>query len=481
MKTIKEECGVFGIYSPVKTDVASTVYYGLYALQHRGQESCGIVVNDDGVFTSCKDAGLVNEVFNHHDISELGEGNMAIGHCRYGKSGENHMLNAQPMVISHVKGNLALCFNGALFNGVETREALELSGSVFHTTSDAEIISNVIIRERLLATSIEESVSRAMDKLSGAYSIVVMSPRKLIACRDIHGIRPLCYGQLRDGSYIVASESCAITSIGGTLIRDVQPGEIIVFDENGIRSMEDHIGEGKHALCVFEYLYTARPDSIVDGFSVNRARVRAGRFLAMEHPVDADIVIGAPDSGIDAAIGYAHESGIPYEMGFLKNKYIGRTFIAPGQSHREDLVRIKLNVITDVVRDKRVVLVDDSIVRGTTCARTIKLLREAGAKEVHMRSSAPPYIDLCYYGTDIGAKEDLIACRHSMEEIAEILDVDSLGFLNVNYLDKLADTTVNGLCKGCFTSEYPTRIPTVIRKNRYDKKISDSAITRNEN
>ncbi len=475
MKNIKEECGVFGIYSPKKTDVASTVYYGLFALQHRGQESCGIVVNDDGLFTSCKDAGLVNEVFSHHDLSELGEGNIAIGHCRYGKIGENNMLNAQPIVISHIKGHLALCFNGCLTNSIETREYLELSGSVFQTNSDAEIISNVIIRERLASSSIEESVSKAMNKLKGAYSIVIMSPRKLIAARDIHGIRPLCYGQMEDGSYIVASESCALSSIGAKLIRDIEPGEIVVFDENGVRSLKDHVGEGKHALCVFEYIYTARPDSIIDGFSVNRARVRAGAFLAKEHPVEADVVIGVPDSGIDAAIGYAHESGIPYEMGFLKNKYIGRTFIAPGQSFRENLVRIKLNVISDVVKGKRVVLVDDSIVRGTTCARIIKLLREAGAKEVHMRSSAPPYIDLCYYGTDIGAKEDLIACRHSLDEIAKIIDVDSLGFLNVKYLDMIADTNLNGFCKGCFTGEYPTPVPTLIRKNRFDKKISDNA------
>ncbi len=481
MEEIREECGVFGIFSPTRTDVASTVYYGLYALQHRGQESCGIVVNDDGVFTSCKDAGLVNEVFAHHDITELGEGNMAIGHCRYGKAGENNMTNAQPIVISHIKGHLALCFNGSLINGVETRESLELTGSVFQTNSEAEIISNVIIRERLTSSSIEQSVSKAMSKLEGAYSIVIMSPRKLIAARDVHGIRPLCYGVMEDGSYIVASESCAITSIGAKLIRDVHPGEIVIFDENGVRTINDHVNEEKSALCVFEYIYTARPDSVIDGVSVNRWRVRAGEVLAMEHPVEADIVIGAPDSGLDAAIGYAHQSGIPYEMGFLKNKYIGRTFIAPGQVQRENLVRIKLNVISDVVKDKRVVLVDDSIVRGTTCARIIKLLRDAGAKEVHMRSSAPPYINLCYYGTDIGAKEDLIACRYSVDEIAKIIDVDSLGFLDVNSLEKIANTNHGGLCKGCFTGLYPTRIPTVIRKNRFDKKISDNAFNRSEN
>ncbi len=480
MRKVNEECGVFGIYAPKKKDVASLVYYGLYALQHRGQESCGIVVNDDGVFTACKDAGLVNEVFARHDLKQLGEGSIAIGHCRYGKTGENNMINAQPLVVSHIKGHMALCFNGALVNSVESREQLELAGSIFQTNSDAEIIANVIIRERLVSPSIEDSVNRAMDKLDGAYSLVIMSPRKLIAARDPHGIRPLCYGQTADGSYVVASESCALDSVGATLIRDVEPGEILIFDENGVRSIGDHIGKKEHALCVFEYIYFARPDSVIEGVSVNGARYRAGEFLAMEHPVEADVVIGAPDSGIDAAIGYAHKSGIPYNVGFLKNKYIGRTFIAPSQAFREDLVRIKLNVISEVVRGKRVVLVDDSIVRGTTCARTIKLLREAGATEVHMRSSAPPFIDLCYYGTDISSRDKLIACRLTMDEIAKQFDVDSLGYLSVENARKIAPTKSGGFCMACFDSKYPTKVPTVIRENRFDKKISDNAFSRSE-
>ena len=474
MGKLREECGVFGIYAPEKCDVASTVYYGLYALQHRGQESCGIVVNDDGVFNCVKDSGLVNDVFTKHRLASLGEGKIAIGHCRYGKNAKNDALNAQPIVVSHVKGHMALCFNGSLVNSAETRERLELEGSIFQTTSDAEIISNIIIRERLNSASIEESVSRAMPKLEGAYSLIIMSPRKLIAAKDIRGIRPLCYGVCSDGSYVVASESCALDSVGAELVREIEPGEIVVFDENGVRSIKDHVGEASPAFCVFEYIYFARPDSVVDGFSVNRARARAGAFLALEHPVDADVVIGVPDSGIDAAIGYAHQSGIPYEIGFIKNKYIGRTFIAPGQQFRENLVKIKLNVISEVVRGKRVVLVDDSIVRGTTSARIVGLLRQAGATEVHFRSSAPPFIDLCYYGTDIDSKDNLIACRHSMDEIRDIIGVDSLGYLSVENVTKLAPTKCQGFCTACFDSKFPTRVPGFKVQPKFSKKISEN-------
>ncbi len=473
MSNLREECGVFGIYAPEKCDVASTVYYGLYALQHRGQESCGIVVNDDGIFNSIKDSGLVNDVFTKQKLNSLGEGKIAIGHCRYGKNAKNDAVNAQPIVVSHVKGHMALCFNGSLVNSMETREKLELEGSIFQTTSDAEIISSIIIRERLTSPSIEDSLCRAMPKLDGAYSIVIMSPRKLIAAKDIHGIRPLCYGIRSDGAYVVASESCALDAVGAELVREIDPGEIVIFDENGVRSMREHVGEVEPAFCVFEYIYFARPDSIIDGFSVNRARERAGAFLALEHPVDADVVIGVPDSGIDAAIGYAHQSGIPYEIGFIKNKYIGRTFIAPGQQVRENLVKIKLNVISDVVKGKRVVLVDDSIVRGTTCARIVDLLRQAGAVEVHMRSSAPPFIDLCYYGTDIGSKDNLIACRHSLDEIAKIIDVDSLGYLSVENVTKLAPKNCKGFCTACFNSKFPTAVPGCIKSSRYDRKLSE--------
>ncbi|MGN1345946.1 MAG: amidophosphoribosyltransferase [Eubacteriales bacterium] len=474
MEKLREECGVFGLYSPSTAEVAPTVYYGLYALQHRGQESCGIVVNDDGLFTSYKDSGLVNDVFTKPRLTELGQGNMALGHVRYGRYGKSDRLNSQPIVVNHIKGKMALCFNGALVNTYKLREELELEGAIFHTTSDAEVISYLITRERLTAPSIEESVNRTMDRLCGAYSMILMSPQKLIAFRDIHGFHPLCYGKRADGTYIVASESCALDAVGAELIRDVEPGEIVIFDKNGVRSISDHIGQAPRSLCVFEYIYFARPDSVIEGCSVNQARVRAGAFLALEHPVDADVVIGVPDSGIDAAIGYARQSGIPYELGFIKNKYIGRTFIAPGQSFRENLVRIKLNPISSAVRGKRVVLVDDSIVRGTTCARIVKLLRQAGAAEVHMRSSAPPFIDLCYYGTDIDSRDHLIAHNHSMEEIRELLGVDSIGYLSVENVTKLAPKKCPGFCTACFTGCYPTDIPDKLYKNRYDQKISEN-------
>ncbi|MGN0660193.1 MAG: amidophosphoribosyltransferase [Oscillospiraceae bacterium] len=470
---IHEECGVFGVFSNETADVASTAYYGLFALQHRGQESCGIVVCDDGVFNSYKDVGIVNDVFTPQVLDELGTGNMAVGHVRYGTTGSNGRSNAQPIVVNHIKGRMALAHNGNLVNSAELREELELSGSIFHSTSDTEVISYIITKERLGAPSIEEAVNRAMNKIKGAYSLVIMSPSKLIAVRDESGFRPLCYGKTEDGRYIVASESCALDAVGATLIRDLKPGEIVVFDKNGVRSIEDHCGKQKQTLCVFEYIYFARPDSVIEGGSVHLARKRAGAYLALEHPVQADIVIGVPDSGIDAAIGYAAQSGIPYGIGFIKNKYIGRTFISPGQKSREDKVRIKLNPVADVVRGKRVVLIDDSIVRGTTSGRIVKLLRDAGAKEVHMRVSAPPFLNPCYYGTDIDSRDNLIACHHTVEEIAEIIGVDSLGYLNTSYLDHLADGQCGGYCTACFDGKYPTEVPTKTHKNRFETKISE--------
>ena len=438
MSNLREECGVFGVFSEKTTNVAGTAYYGLFALQHRGQESCGIVVTDDGVFASYKDVGLVNDVFTPENLSALGEGNIAVGHVRYGTTGTNDRANAQPIVVNHVKGRMALAHNGNLVNSAELRRELELQGSIFHTTSDTEVISYIITKARLTAPSIEDAVSAAMDKLKGAYSLVITSPSKLIAVRDENGFRPLCYGKTEDGRYVVASESCALDAVGAEFIRDVRPGEIVVFDKNGVRSLDGHCGKAPHTLCVFEYIYFARPDSVIEGCCVHTARMRAGAFLALEHPVQADVVIGVPDSGIDAAIGYSKQSGIPYELGFIKNKYIDRTFIAPGQKSREDKVKIKLNPIPDVVRGKRVVMIDDSIVRGTTSARIVKLLREAGAKEIHMRVSAPPFTNPCYYGTDIDSRENLIACRHTVEEIAKLIGVDSLGYLSLNSVKQIA-------------------------------------------
>ena len=474
MSNLHEECGVFGVYSHTHRDVATTAYYGLFSLQHRGQESCGIVVNDDGVFSSYKDVGLVYDVFTPPVMEKLGEGGIAVGHCRYGTTGCNDRNNAQPIVVNHIKGNMALAHNGNLVNSAELREELELQGSIFHTTSDSEVIAYIITKERIVSNSIEEAVSKAMDRLRGAYSLVIMSPTKLIAARDEHGFRPLCYGQTPEGDWIVASESCSLSAVGATMVRDLKPGEIIVFDKNGPRSITDHCGKCDPSLCVFEYIYFARPDSIIEGCGVHRARLRAGAFLALEHPVQADVVVGVPDSGLDAAIGFARQSGIPYGIGLIKNRYIGRTFISPGQKSREDKVRIKLNPVRETVEGKRVVLIDDSIVRGTTSARIVKLLRDAGAKEIHLRISAPPFLNPCYYGTDIDSRDNLIACHHSVDEIAKIVGADSLGYLSVENVSKLTDDpSCRSYCTACFSGEYPTEIPQRPNKNRFEQKLSE--------
>jgi len=473
MANLHEECGVFGISVPGMTHAASVTYNALYALQHRGQESAGMAINDDGVITSHKDVGLVSEVFTPEILEHLGPGSMAVGHVRYATTGRKSRTNAQPMVINHVKGSMALAHNGNLTNAAELREKLELSGAIFHTTSDTEVIAYTITGARLKAPSIEEAVSAAMDVIQGAYSLVLLSPRKLIAARDPNGFRPLCIGTL-DGGYVFASESCALDAIGAHFLRDVEPGEIVVVDQNGLRSIKDHCGKTKSSMCVFEFIYFARPDSVIDGAGVHEARVRAGAFLALEHPVQADIVIGVPDSGIDAAIGYARQSGIPYGTGFIKNKYIARTFIAPGQKNREDKVRIKLNPISSVVRGKRVVIIDDSIVRGTTSARIVGLLREAGATEVHMRVSAPPFLHPCYFGTDIDSRDHLIACNHTVEEIAQIIGADSLGYLSVDSVHKLANGCRCTFCDGCFTGQYPVPVPEAREKFRFEQKIGQT-------
>ena len=468
---LHEECGVFGMYDRDGHDVVATAYYALYALQHRGQESCGIAVNDGGVIYKRRELGLVNEVFTKDVLDAMPRGQMCIGHCRYATTGTRLRANAQPFVIRHVKGPMAIAHNGNLTNSAELREEFELAGGIFQSTSDTEVIAYTITKERLSAGSIEQAVERAMDKLQGAYSLVVMSPRKLIAARDPYGYRPLCIGRI-GGSDVIASESCAILAAGGEFVRDVEPGEIVMFNEEGMHSIKTHCG-GKTGLCVFEFVYFARPDSVIDGASVHRARRRAGAFLALEHPVQADVVVGVPDSGLDAALGYSQQSGIPYGMGFIKNKYIGRTFISPTQSMRENEVNIKLNPIRSVVEGKRVVLIDDSIVRGTTCRRTIDLLRRAGAKEIHMRVSAPPFVAACYYGTDIDDPSKLIANNHSVEEIAKIIGVDSLGYLSLQDVVKLADNTEDGFCTACFGGGYPTSVPKDGGKDRFECKISE--------
>ncbi len=466
--------GVFGIIGEERCDVASSVYYGLYALQHRGQESCGIVVNDDGVFKFRKDSGLVNDVFSHSDLKALGYGNMAVGHVRYGTLGTKARENAEPIVVNHIKGRLAIATAGTLVNAAELRRDLELDGMIFHTSSDAEVVSYMITRARINSASIEEAVTKAVEHLDGGLSFIVMSPQKLIAARDKHGIHPMCYGKREGGQYVIATETCALDSVGATFIRELAPGEIIVFSNDGIKSIKDHCGKYPESLCVFEYVYTSRPDSIIADFSVHAARRRAGALLAKAHPVEADVVVGVPDSGLDAAKGYAEESGIPYGIGLIKNKYIGRTFIAPGQDVREDKVKIKLNPIRDTVNGKRVVLVDDSIVRGTTCARLVRLLRNAGAVEVHLRSSAPPFINPCYYGTDIDSKDVLIACNHTIDEITRITGADSLGYLLLEDVTKLAEGgKCKGYCTACFDGKYPTELPACSSESKYDRKISE--------
>ena len=470
--SIHEECGVFGVLASEPTDVASICYYGLYALQHRGQESCGIVVNDDGVFASYKDLGLVSEVFTAENLSRLPKGTMAVAHARYGTTGATNRNNCQPIEVNHQKGKMALAHNGNLSNAAELRNTLELAGAIFHTTSDTETIAYIVTRERLKTPSIEDALSAAMNTLDGAYSLVLMSPQKLICARDPYGFRPLCYGKTQDGMYVVASESCALHAVGAEFVRDVEPGEILVFSRNGVVSRREHCGEKNKKLCIFEYIYFARPDSRIDGVSVHAARIRAGSVLAKTHPVDADIVIGVPDSGLDAALGFSQESGIPYGIGLIKNKYIGRTFISPGQNARLDQVKIKLSAIEESVRGKRVVLIDDSIVRGTTSGRIVKLLREAGATEIHMRISSPPFLHPCYYGTDIDSEEHLIACKHSVAEIAEIIGADTLGYLPVSELGAL---TGNGqYCSACFSGDYPTAIPQDTRKDRFEQRLSQA-------
>ncbi len=471
---------VFGIIGNEKCNVASSVYYGLFALQHRGQESAGIAVNDDGVFTVYKDSGLVDDVFDREVMDKLGRGNMAIGNVRYGTLGTKERVNAEPIVVNHVKGRLAISTSGHLSNSDELRRELELEGHIFHTTSDAEVVSCIITKERLSSSSIEDAVSRAMKKLSGGLCILLMSPQKLIAARDRYGLHPMCYGQREDGQYVVADETSALDTVGATLIRELEPGEIIVFQGGSVRSLRDNCEDLPESLCIFEYLYTARPDSIIAGCAVHKARRRAGALLAKAHPVEADIVVGVPDSGLDAAIGYAWESKIPYGIGLIKNKYIGRTFIAPGQDVREDKVKIKLNPIRDTVAGKRVVLVDDSIVRGTTCAKLVKLLKSAGAAEVHLRSSAPPFINPCFYGTDIDSKDALIACNHSIEEITRITGANSLGYLRLEDVKKIcAGASAKGYCTACFDGEYPTEIPKKF-ENKYETKISDNKKTESE-
>lgn len=473
---LHEECGVFGIFSDGTINPAYACYNGLLALQHRGQESCGIAVSDDGVIDYHKNMGLVTEVFNNGILDSL-NGQMGISHVRYSTAGGSVLENAQPLVMRYVKGTLSVAHNGNLTNAVEIRRQLEQRGAIFQTTIDSEVICYLIARERLKCHSVEEAVARTMQVIEGAYSLLVMSPRKLIAARDPHGFRPLCMGKYND-SIVFASESAALDACGAEYIREVEPGEIIVVNNEGVHSIKPDFGEKKNSLCIFEYIYFARSDSFIDGVSVYEARKQAGRILARTYPVEADMVIGVPESGIDAAIGYSEESGIPYEKAIVKNSYIGRTFIKPSQKERMKSVRIKLNPIANMVKGKRVVMIDDSIVRGTTVDRIVTMLREAGAKEVHMRISSPPFLWPCYYGTDIPSRSELIACNHTIEEITKLSGADSLGYLPVDSLHEMINYAPIGFCDGCFTGKYPAPITKETFKGKerggmnFDKKKS---------
>ena len=454
-----EECGVFGAYNMDGGDVASTVYYGLFALQHRGQESCGIAVTDtygERKVHSKKGVGLVNEVFDAESLESL-KGNLGVGHVRYSTAGASKAENAMPLVINYVKGTLAIAHNGNLTNAVELRHELEYTGAIFQTTIDSEVIAYHIARERLKTRKAEDAVKNAMKKIKGAYALVVSSPRKMIGARDPFGLKPLCIGK-RDNTWFLASESCAIAAVGGEFVRDVKPGEIVSFTKHGVSSdMSMTISPEKQARCIFEYIYFARMDSVIDEVNVYHSRIIAGKALAKSYPVEADLVVGVPDSGLVAAKGYSEESGIPYGMAFHKNSYVGRTFIKPKQSERESSVKIKLNVIGEVVKGKRIVMVDDSIVRGTTCANIIRMLKSAGATEVHVRISSPPFLYPCYFGTDVPSNEELIAHSHTTEEIREMIGADSLGYMEIEKLKEMVGDL--GYCDACFTGNYPMEVP----------------------
>ena len=438
------------------------MYYGLFALQHRGQESCGIAVSDtNGPKKNIqvhKGMGLVNEVFSSENLEKL-KGNISVGHVRYSTAGSSTRENAQPLVLNYYKGTLALAHNANLVNALELREELEKTGAIFQTTIDSEVIAYHVAKERISSATAEEAVLAAMRKLKGAYSLIVMSPRKLIGARDPFGFRPLCIGK-RDNTYFLTSETCALDTVGAEFVRDVEPGEVVTLTPSGIVSNRELCfkDSSKQARCIFEYIYFARPDAVIDGVGVYASRIKAGRFLAMDSPVEADMVVGVPESGNPAAQGYAMESGIPYGTAFIKNSYVGRTFIKPKQSMRESSVQVKLNVLKDAVKGKRIVMIDDSIVRGTTCHRIVRMLKDAGAKEVHVRISSPPFLHPCYFGTDIPSEDQLIAYGKTLDEIRDSIEADTLAYLGMERLKELN----NGLpyCDACFSGNYPIEPPT---------------------
>ncbi len=453
-ETIKEECGVFGIYGADPAETAHIIYSGLYTLQHRGQESCGIAVNQDRKVKFVKEQGQVKEVFSPMILGQL-TGAMGIGHVRNAVSGTNSSVDAQPLVTRYRNGPLAIAHNGSLSNRKQLRAELEESGAFFQTSTDSEIILHMIMRARknMVAGSLEEAVVSAMDKLRGAYSVLLMNASKLLAFRDPQGMRPLCLGRL-NGAYVIASESCALDTAGAKFVRDIEPGEVLLIDGDGLRSIRTHCGKPS-SLCIFEFIYTSRTDSIIDGQSVYNSRQEAGRILARSHPVEADLVIGVPDSGLDAARGYAAESGLPLGRGLVINRYVGRTFILPGQDKREAAVRIKINAMRAEVNGKRIVMVDDSIVRGTTIDQTVKLIKDAGATQVHLRIASPPFLYPCYFGTDVPSRDHLMAVNFSLEEIRKKTGADTIGYLPFDRVKGVAPDAAVGLCDACFSGKYP--------------------------
>ena len=464
MSGVKEECGVFGIYDLDGGNIAPSIYYGLTSLQHRGQESCGMAVSrtdgERGNVQFHKNLGLVSEVLRKDVVHNM-NGDIGIGHVRYSTTGESVAENAQPLVLSYIKGSLALAHNGNLVNTEALKWELIQTGAIFHTTTDSEVIAFHIARERVHSATVEEAVHKTVEQIRGGYALVIMSPRKLIGARDPYGLKPLCLGK-RDNAYVLASESCALTSVGAEFIRDIEPGEIVTITKNGLKSSK-LTEKKKHAHCVFEYIYFARLDSTMDGVKIYDARIRGGKSLAKSYPVEADLVTGVPESGLPAAKGYSEESGIPFGFAFYKNSYIGRTFIKPTQQERESSVHLKLSVLESVVKGKRIVLVDDSIVRGTTIANLIHMLKEAGAKEVHVRISSPPFLHPCYFGTDVPSNDQLIAAQHSTEEIRKMIGADSLGYMQIDYLEGMAGGLP--LCKACFDGNYPMEIPAEIKQD----------------
>ena len=473
-EALHEECGVFGMYDKTgETDMVSAVYSALYALQHRGQESCGIALNVDGVLSGYRDLGLVSEVFTKRVLEELPRGaKMATGHVRYATAGQRSRSNAQPMVLHHCKGAMAVCHNGNLVNAPKLRRKLEMSGSIFHGTSDTEVIAYLLTQNRLLTPNIEMAVSRTMDDIEGAYSLVIMTHTKLIAARDPNGFRPLCIGELPDGrGWAVSSETCGLDIVGAQYVRDVEPGEIVRFNRDGMHA-EQGVAARKSAACIFEYVYFARPDSVIDGQSVYQARRNMGRILAQEAPVEADLVLGVPDSGVPSAMGYAFESGIPYADGIVKNRYVGRTFIEPTQAMRQLGIRLKLNPLRSVIEGKRLVVIDDSIVRGNTSKKLVQMLRDAGAAEVHLRIVSPEVLWPCFYGIDTDTRDQLIAANMDLDEMNAWIGSDSLAFISLEGLRaSVPDARRQGFCDACFTGDYPVAIPdSVAKKSLLTKK-----------